>query len=77
MQAFRNLMDVYKVTDYYAYATSAMREAKNGDEVVKQIKRKLIFDLEIVHGKKEAKIIYASHAEQTHDKKEKLLYILM
>jgi exopolyphosphatase/guanosine-5'-triphosphate,3'-diphosphate pyrophosphatase len=28
MQAFRNLMDVYKVTDYLAYATSAMREAK-------------------------------------------------
>jgi exopolyphosphatase/guanosine-5'-triphosphate,3'-diphosphate pyrophosphatase len=38
MQAFRNLMDVYKVGEYMACATSAMREAKNGDDVVKQIK---------------------------------------
>jgi exopolyphosphatase/pppGpp-phosphohydrolase len=38
MQAFRNLMDVYKVTDYMACATSAMREALNGQEVADLIK---------------------------------------
>jgi exopolyphosphatase/guanosine-5'-triphosphate,3'-diphosphate pyrophosphatase len=75
MQAFRNLMDVYKVTDYLAYATSAMREANNGDEVVKLIKEEARIDLEIIHGSKEAKVIYASHADQNIDKSKNYLYI--
>ena len=75
MQAFSNLIDVYKVTDYMACATSAMREAKNGPDVVAQIKEKAGIDLEIVHGQKEAKIIYDSHAEQEIDKSKNYLYI--
>ncbi len=39
MQAFRNLMDVFKVTEYRAFATSAMREAKNGGDVIKRVKK--------------------------------------
>lgn len=75
MQAFRNLMDVYKVTDYLAYATSAMREATNGQEVVKLIKEEARIDLEIIHGSKEAKVIYASHVDQNIDKSKNYLYI--
>ncbi|MEZ2335465.1 exopolyphosphatase [Mucilaginibacter sp. RCC_168] len=75
MQAFRNLMDVYKVTDYLAYATSAMREAENGEEVAKLIKQEANIDLEIIHGSKEAKVIYASHADQNIDKSKNYLYI--
>ncbi|RVU00586.1 exopolyphosphatase [Mucilaginibacter limnophilus] len=75
MQAFSNLMDVYKVSDYMACATSAMREAKNGPEVVKQIKEASNLDLEIVHGEKEAKIISASHAEEEIDRSKNYLYI--
>jgi len=75
MQAFRNLMDVYKVTDYLAYATSALREAKNGDELVKRISLEANINLEIIPGQKEAQIIYSSHAEQTIDKSKNYLYI--
>jgi exopolyphosphatase/guanosine-5'-triphosphate,3'-diphosphate pyrophosphatase len=75
MVAFRNLMDVYKVTDYLAYATSAMREAKNGEDVVKLIKDEANIDIEIVHGSKEASIIYSSHAELNIDKSKNYLYI--
>ena len=75
MQAFRNLMDVYKVTDYLAYATSAMREAKNGEDVAKLIKQEANIDIEIIHGSKEAKVIYASHADQNIDKSKNYLYI--
>ncbi|MEO3404856.1 exopolyphosphatase [Mucilaginibacter sp. CAU 1740] len=75
MQAFRNLMDVYKVTDYLAYATSAMREADNGDELVKNIKEQANINLEIVHGSKEASVIYASHIDQNIDKSKNYLYI--
>ena len=75
MQAFRNLMDVFKVTDYMACATSAMREAVNGQDVANRIKEEADIDLEIVHGQKEAKIIYASHAEVNIDKGKNYLYI--
>jgi exopolyphosphatase/guanosine-5'-triphosphate,3'-diphosphate pyrophosphatase len=75
MRAFRDLMDVYKVNDYMAYATSAMREAKNGADVVKSIREEANVNLEIIQGQVEAKIIYASHAEQNIDKTKSYLYI--
>lgn len=75
MQAFRNLIDVYKVSDYMACATSAMREADNGAEIVERVKTEANINLEIVHGEREAKIIYASHVEQNIDKTKNYLYI--
>ncbi|RZA01631.1 MAG: exopolyphosphatase [Sphingobacteriaceae bacterium] len=75
MHAFRNLMDVYKVKDYLSFATSAMREAKNGNDVVQRIIKEANINLEIIHGQKEAKIIYASHADQAIDKNKTYLYI--
>jgi exopolyphosphatase/guanosine-5'-triphosphate,3'-diphosphate pyrophosphatase len=75
MRAFRNLMDVYKVSDYMAFATSAMREAKNGSDIVRTIKEEADIDLEIINGQKEAKIIYSNHSEQNIDKTKNYLYI--
>ena len=75
MVAFRNLMDVYKVVDYQAYATSAMREAKNGEEIAARIKAEANIELEIVNGQKEASIIYSSHVEENIDKTKNYLYI--
>lgn len=75
MQAFKNLMDVYKVNDYMACATSALREADNGQDLVKKIKELTDLDLEIVGGQREAHIIYSSHIEQTLDRKKNYLYI--
>lgn len=75
MQAFRNLMDVYKVTDYTACATSAMREAKNGGEIAALIKNAADIDLEIISGQKEAEIIYSNHIAQDIDKNKSYLYI--
>ena len=75
MQAFRNLMDVYHVEDYMACATSAMREARNGPEIVKLIRSKANLNLEIVEGQREANIIYSSHIEQHLERKKNYLYI--
>ncbi len=75
MVAFRNLMDVYKVSDYMACATSAMREARNGQTIVREIKNEASIDLEIVGGQREANIIYASHIEQSLERKKNYLYI--
>lgn len=75
MLAFRNLMDVFGVTEYRAYATSAMREAKNGQDVIKRIKKEANIKIEIISGNTEAKIIYSSHFEDTLDHKKNYLYI--
>ena len=75
MIAFRYLMDVYKVTDYMACATSAMREARNGQNIVRQIMKEASIDLEIVGGQREANIIYASHIELSLERKKNYLYI--
>ncbi|MFN0292438.1 Ppx/GppA phosphatase family protein [Pedobacter helvus] len=75
MIAFRNLMDVYHVTDYLACATSAMREAKNGKLVIKKIKELANIDIEIIEGQREASIIYSNHIEENLDIKKSYLYI--
>ncbi|MEJ6979131.1 exopolyphosphatase [Pedobacter sp. P351] len=75
MAAFKNLIEVYKVEDYRACATSAMREAENGAELVKDIKEKAGINLEIVEGQSEANIIYSSHIERTLERKKNYLYI--
>lgn len=74
MSAFRSLMDVYKVSDYLACATSAMREAENGKILADKI-RETGINLEIVDGAKEAEIIYNSHIEQQIGTKKVCLYI--
>lgn len=75
MSAFKNLMDVYQVTKYLACATSAMREAGNGKEIIKKIKKTADIDLEIIEGQREANIIYSNHIEQNLDANKSYLYI--
>lgn len=75
MTAFRNLMDVYHVSEYLACATSAMREAGNGAEIIKSVKNISHIDLEIIEGQREANIIYANHIEENLDIRKSYLYI--
>jgi len=75
MSAFKNLMDVYHVTKYLACATSAMREAENGKDIIKKLKKVTDIDLEIIEGQREANIIYANHIEEDLDAKKSYLYI--
>jgi exopolyphosphatase/guanosine-5'-triphosphate,3'-diphosphate pyrophosphatase len=75
MVAFKNLMDVYHVSEYLACATSAMREASNGLDIVKLIKAEADLDLEIIEGQREANIIYANHIEEELDENKTYLYI--
>ncbi len=58
MIAFQNLMKVYGVRKFRACATSAMREAKNGAELVELIRQTSGIDIEIISGDEEAKTIY-------------------
>ncbi len=75
MLAFKSLMEVHKVEKYMACATSAMREAKNGQDIIDKVNEKLNLKIEIVAGGKEASIIYASHVEENLDRNKNYLYI--
>lgn len=74
MSAFRSLMDVYKVSDYMACATSAMRDSDNGADVVKAC-NEIGIDIQIIDGAIEAQIIFNSHLSNTIDKEKVYLYI--
>src|SRR5690606_35022189 len=57
MKAYKLLMKVHKVERYMACATSAMREAFNGNEVAELIQQEAEIKIDIIDGKKEAAII--------------------
>ncbi|MCZ6819407.1 MAG: exopolyphosphatase [Calditrichaeota bacterium] len=75
MRGFKFLIEAYQAIDYMACATSAMREAENGEDVVKEIMRRSGIKLDIVAGQKEADIIYANHFEERLDQNKSYLYI--
>ncbi|WP_116787793.1 Ppx/GppA phosphatase family protein [Flavobacterium psychrotrophum] len=64
MKAYKLLMKVHKVERYMACATSAMREAYNGQEVVDIIQREADIKIDIIDGKKEAAIIAATDLDE-------------
>jgi exopolyphosphatase/guanosine-5'-triphosphate,3'-diphosphate pyrophosphatase len=75
MQAFRHLINVYQPIEYMAYATSAMRESKNHKKIVNRIKKECDIELQVIEGKKEAKVIYSNHIEKILDRNGSYLYI--
>lgn len=56
-KAFKQIMKVHEVSRYRAYATSALREASNTPWVLDKIKEKTGISVEVIDGRKEAKII--------------------
>ena len=75
MKAFKMLMKVHGVKDYMAYATSALREAKNCSKVVKEVLSKSGIQIEIIDGKKEAKIISNTNVFDVVGKEKTFLYV--
>ncbi len=57
MSIFKHLIDLYEVEDYFAVATSAMREAVNGKEISQHILEEVGLKINIITGKKEASIL--------------------
>lgn len=57
LQAYRLLIDVYKPVDYVACATSAIREASNGKELIRRVREGTGIKVRIIDGIEEANII--------------------
>ena len=75
MVGFKNLIAAYGALDYMACATSAMREAENGDEVAAEIRGAAGIDLQIVDGGREAQIVYSNHVENLLADDKTSLYV--
>ena len=75
MHAFKLLIDVFEPVAYRACATASLREAINGEELVKQVKKECGLKIEIISGKTEADLIYSNHVEEHLDKNKSYLYI--
>jgi len=75
MHAYSHLMKAHEVQIYRACATSAMREAKNGQAITKRILKETGIKLEIIEGKEEAEILYATQIASKLEKNQPYLYI--
>ncbi|MDE6771726.1 MAG: Ppx/GppA family phosphatase, partial [Muribaculaceae bacterium] len=75
MKAYRQLMKIYSVDDMRACATSAMRDAENGKELIEQIKDETDIRIEIIPGEEEARIVYNNHVEYQNDRNGNYLYV--
>lgn len=75
MRGFSELIKVYEVDAYRAVATSAMRDASNGMEVIERIQKEAGLTVEIIDGKVEAQLVFSNHIEEMLNPKHAYLYI--
>jgi exopolyphosphatase/guanosine-5'-triphosphate,3'-diphosphate pyrophosphatase len=75
IKAYKQLMKVYEVEHYMACATSAMRDAQNSKEIIKEIEAETSIEIEIISGELEAEIIYENHIAELLDKEHSYLYM--
>ena len=75
IQAYKLLMKVHKVQDFRALATSAMREAKNGQAVIDAVKKHTGISIEIIDGKKEAAIIASTNINHLVNTENTFLFV--
>ncbi|NCX96900.1 MAG: exopolyphosphatase, partial [Chitinophagia bacterium] len=61
LKAYKLLMSIYQVEAYKACATSAMRDAGNGEQIRHEIQEYTGFDIKIISGREEASILYETH----------------
>lgn len=75
MKVFSQLMRIYDVVEYRACATSAMRDAANGRDIIKKIEKQTGIKIEIINGQQEAQIIYNNHNKYTCDTVGNFMYV--
>ena len=75
MKAFKHLIKIYDIADYRVCATAAMREAKNSNAIVKEIRKETDLKVEIINGQEEASIIYESHFGDSLNKELNYIFV--
>lgn len=75
MKSYKLLIDVYEVKHVKACATSAMRDARNGAEIIRKVKAETGIEIKIISGQEEASLIYENHIAENMTKEESYLYV--
>ena len=57
IKAYKYLLDVYDVRHHIACATSAMRDADNGPDIIRRVKLETGIEIKIISGQDEAAFI--------------------
>ncbi len=73
LYSYKNVIDSLDVKDVRVFATSAVREASNGNEFVAKVKRHLNFEMEVISGDREAELIFEGVVQTTGELKEDYL----
>ena len=72
---FKNLIEAYGPLSYRACATAAMRNAKNGLELVSRVKETSGIELDIISGQEEASMILSRNIDQYLKTKKEYIHI--
>ncbi|RPE08377.1 exopolyphosphatase [Chitinophaga lutea] len=75
IKAYKLLLDVYEVKYLKTAATSAMRDASNGPQILERVRQETGMDIRLITGQEEASYIYENHIAENLDKTKSYLYI--
>jgi exopolyphosphatase/guanosine-5'-triphosphate,3'-diphosphate pyrophosphatase len=75
MKGYKHFMKLFNVDEYRACATSAMRDAENGQQVLNRIKKETGIKLEIVKGSDEAMLLVNNLVEKTDSNDGNFAYV--
>ena len=75
IKSYKQLMKLYNVCKYRACATSAMRDARNGEKILKKIRKETGIEIEILEGGEEARLLYNNAIESAESVKGNYAYV--
>jgi exopolyphosphatase/guanosine-5'-triphosphate,3'-diphosphate pyrophosphatase len=75
LRAFAFLIQAMQVKGYRACATSAMREAANGEDIVERLRASTGVGVELIDGQTEADLIFSNFEVSLFDRDRDYLYI--
>ncbi|MDQ6953235.1 MAG: Ppx/GppA phosphatase family protein [Mariprofundaceae bacterium] len=61
---FKRILQQYHIENYRAVATSAMRDSRNGQQLIDKIKQETDISLELISGEEEARLVHYSIARR-------------
>ncbi|MBS1616293.1 MAG: exopolyphosphatase [Bacteroidetes bacterium] len=75
LRCYALLMKIYQVEALAACATSAMRDAANGTEIIEKLKTTTGIELRILSGEEEADVLFQTHIAENRSLNKSYLYI--